>query len=335
MPATSAYRKDLTKEARRGKGRLGRGKMGRAQKSRANKKNMRKTTKKGAYKKGAKKMMAIRRAPLVETFKYQSAPATNESQYMSITSAYNNILNRAFVAAFTQSLDIPNDGLSTNSNEGPTCRGRDVFSKLTSMKLRFDFPEDEFMIRDNYTPPTLYHGWIKKTMYKTGMASQEAPAVITEQHFITKIDEALEGQFNEANDKLDFADKVPTQYVILGKQQIKPNRNKSISLAQTVVVGDVDSGGPAAGDPFTSASGVFGSLPPVFKKVTWHTNRKLQLQHSTQWSSGDNRFYPSNTWIPFVMVFNPSFVKQIPDGEQTSRGQIHVGYNSVHYYTDS
>lgn len=330
-------RRDFTKEARKGKGRLGRGKMGRWQKGRAkaNPKNMKKTGKKGAYKKGAKKQMAIRRAPIVETFKYQSAPVTNESQYLATDSAYNNVLNRAYISAFTQSLDIPNDGLSTNSNEGPTCRGRDVFSKLTSMKLRFDFPEDEFMIRDNYTPPTLIHGWVKKTMFKTGSASQPAPATITETHFITMIDEALEGRFDEANDKLDFADRVPTQYVILGKQKIRPNRNKAIGLVNPIAVGDRVTGGPTSGDPFSSATGIRQTLPPVFKKITWHTNRKIALQHSTEWSVGDNRFYPANTYIPFVIVFNPSYAKQIVDTESTNRGQIHVGYNSVHYYTDS
>ena len=122
-----------------------------AGKKKANPKNMKKTTAKGAYKKSRKAQMSIRRAPIVETLKYQSAPATNEVQALSRTSAYNMILNRAFISAFTQSLDVPNDGLSTTGTFGPTCRGRDVFSKLTSMKLRFSFPENEFAIRMSYT----------------------------------------------------------------------------------------------------------------------------------------------------------------------------------------
>ena len=203
-------------EARRGAGRLAHSRTVRAFKSRPinirrklptrGKRNMKKTTKLGAYKPARKRQMAIRRAPLVETYKYQSAPSTNEVQALSRTTAYNMLLNRAFIAAFTQSLDVPNDGLSTAPTFGPTCRGRDIFSKLTSMKLRFDFPENEFAIRQNYTAPQLIHGWIKKTMFQTSDTTP-TPAQVQESHFSNMINHLLTQQFNEANDKLDFRDR--------------------------------------------------------------------------------------------------------------------------------
>ena len=87
----------------------------------ANPKNMKKTSRIGAYAKGRKKQMAIRRAPLVETYKYQSAPGTNSNFRLSRVSAYNQVLNQAFVAGYTQKLDIPNDGLSTTAAFGPSC----------------------------------------------------------------------------------------------------------------------------------------------------------------------------------------------------------------------
>lgn len=326
-------------EAKRGSGRLGRGRAGgwaksrpkRAGTKRANPRNMKKTTQRGAYKPARKKQMAIRRAPLVETYKYQSAPATNEVQALSRTTAYNMILNRAFIAAFTQSLDVPSDGLSTTSAFGPTCRGRDIFSKLTSMKLRFDFPENEYAIRSNYTPPQLIHGWIKKTMFKTSDTTP-TPAQVDESHFTNMINQLLTQQFNEANDKLDFRDRRPSEFIILGKQSIKPNLNKSINHAyfnRNVVMaepGDSD-------DPMHE--GVYQSTPPVFRKLTWKLNRKIGLQESTSWASPTTKFYPSDCWIPFVIVFNPSYAKQVQDTGGTNKGQIHVSYNSVHYYTDS
>ena len=144
---------------------------------RRNPRNMAKTSKKGAYKPSRKKQMAIRRAPLVETFKYQSAPETNESIRLSRTIAYNNIMNRAFVCGYRQSLDVPFDGLSTDATpglgvhvgdlRGPTCRGRDVYSKLTALKMRFEFPENIHSIRTAYQPPIVYWGWIKKTAFRT------------------------------------------------------------------------------------------------------------------------------------------------------------------------
>jgi len=298
----------------------------------ANPKNMAKTSRKGAYRKKHKNQMVIRRAPIVETLKYQSAPATNEVLPLSRTTAYNMVLNRAFCAAFTQSLDVPSDGLSSAAAFGPTCRGRDVFSKLTSMKLRFDFPENEFAIRANYTPPVLIHGWIKKTMFKTS-DTVPTPAQVQESHFSELINDSLTQQFNEANDRLDFRDRRASEYIIVGKQNIKPNLNKSINhnyFNRNVAMAEpVDATAPMP-------EGVYQSTPPVFKTITWKLNRKIGLQESTTWASGGvSRFYPSDCWIPFVVVFNPSYAKQIADSSSDNRGQIHVSYNSVHYYTDS
>lgn len=328
-------------EARRGSGRLAHSRLSRAFKSRPinirrqlptrGRRNMKKTTVKGAYKKARKRQMAIRRAPLVETFKYQSAPSTNEVQALSRTTAYNMILNRAFIAAFTQSLDIPDDGLSTIAGKGPTCRGRDIFSKLTSMKLRFSFPENQYAIRGAYTPPQLIHGWIKKTMFKTSDTTP-TPAQVQESHFTNEINHILTQQFNEANDRLDFRDRRRSEYIILGKQTIKPNHNKSINSAyynRNVVM--AEPGGPTEPMP----EGVYQSSPPVFKTLTWKLNRKIGLQESTSWASPTTKYYPSDCWIPFVIVFNPSYAKQVSDAGGNNAGQIHVAYNSVHYYTDS
>lgn len=298
----------------------------------ANRKNMVKTSRRGAYKPARKKQMVIRRNPIVETYKYQSAPAVNSSTPLSRLTAYNMILNQAFVCAYTQKLDIPNDGLSTVVNLGPSCRGRDIYSKMTATKLRFDFPEDDFQINDNYTPPTVYHGWVKKTMFKTAL-TVPTPGNVVQGDFGNLINNAMTGQFNEANDKLDFRDRRPTEYVILGKRQIKPNLNKSISNrgnATTYI---------ETGNAHTTTEW-HGSLPPVFHTCRWKVNRKIGLQMSNSWLGGtpgtdEARFYPSDCWIPFIIVFNPSFAKQHADGETGTRGQILVSYNSVHYYTDS
>lgn len=295
----------------------------------ANKKNMVKTSRRGAYKPARKKQMVIRRNPIVETFKYQSTPGTNESFRLSRVSAYNQVLNQSFCCAFNQSLDIPNDGLSTTylatETFGPTCRGRDIYSKMTATKLRFDFPEDEWSIKDNYTAPTVIHGWIKKNMFKTS-DTDPIPRDVKISDFNDLINHEMENQFDEANDKLDFRDARPTQYVILGRKSIRPNRNKSIAMPPIVL--DVD------------ADKAVGALPPVFHTCKWNVNRKIGLQETKSWYSefadgaSPPRFYPADCWIPFIVVFNPSFAKQIEDATNQN-GQILVSYNSVHYYTDS
>lgn len=292
---------------------------------RQNPKNMAKTTRRGAYAKRRKRQMAIRRAPLVETFKYQSAPNTNSVIYLSHTQAFNLILNQAFCCAYTQGLDTPNDGVSTSVNVGPTCRGRDVFSKLTAMKLRFDFPENDNMIRTNYTPPQVIHGWVKKTMFKTS-DTDPIPINVTEQTFIDQIKAVMENQFDDANDKLDFVDRRNTEYVILGRKNIKPNRNKMIEPSPQIV---------SSQDP--AVDHYRGALPPVFHTIRWNVNRKIGLQMSMKWvdagGGGPPRFYPADCWLPFCVVFNPSFAKQ--NGSAGDPGKISVSYNSVHYYTDS
>jgi hypothetical protein len=298
-------------------------------KGRANKKNMVKTSRRGAYKPARKKQMVIRRNPIVETFKYQSTPGTNESFRLDRTSAYNQVLNQSFCTAYNQSLDIPNDGLSTvySAQEvfGPTCRGRDIYSKMTATKLRFDFPEDEWSIKDNYTAPTVIHGWIKKNMFKTS-DTDPIPRDVKIGDFNDLINHEMENQFDEANDKLDFRDARPTQYVILGRKQIRPNRNRSIAMPPIVL--DVD------------ADKAVGALPPVFHTCKWNVNRKIALQETKSWytefadGASPSRFYPADCWIPFIVIFNPSFAKQIEDATNQN-GQILVSYNSVHYYTDS
>lgn len=291
----------------------------------ANSKNMAKTSRRGAYAKSKKRMMTIRRAPIVETFKYQSAPNTNSLIHLSGTNAYNQILNQAFCCAYTQGLDTPNDGLSTSVNSGPTCRGRDVFSKLTAMKLRFDFPENDVMIRTNYTPPQVIHGWVKKTMFKTSDTTP-IPIDVTEQTFIDQIKAVMENQFDDANDKLDFVDRRNTEYIILGRKNIKPDRRKMIEPPPQVV---------SSQDP--AVDHYRGALPPVFYTIKWNVNRKIGLQMSMKWvdaaGQGPPRFYPADCWLPFCVVYNPSFAKQ--NQASGDAGKISVSYNSVHYYTDS
>lgn len=321
----------------------------------ANSKNLKKTTRRGAYKPARKKQMAIRRAPLVETLKYQAYPEANHTQALSRTVAYNNVMNDAFIAGYRQELDIPNDGVSTAAGQGPTCKGRDVYVKLSAMKLKFTFPQNIFSIRTAYAPPEVIHGWIKKTMFKTSLTTPQ-PEAVNREHFVDVINQALTAQFNENNDKLDFADRRPTEYVILGRKKIYPNRNKSINQFQqgltnhAIIAADQDFPNPgdntsvlpvaASGSTNPGSMSVLASLPPVYHTVRWPVNRKIGLQRSTAWEPATpvvNRFYPADSWIPFCIVFNPSYAQQVndTDEEHGTRGQIVVANNSVIYYTDS
>ena len=110
------------------------------------------------------------------------------------------------------------------------------------------------------------HGWVKKTMFKTSDTTP-TPLTVNIGHFNDLINHTLENQFDEANDKLDFRDRRPTEYVILGKKKIQPNRNKSITMPPIVLDADADA--------------AVGGLPPVFHTCKWNVNRKIGLQGST------------------------------------------------------
>lgn len=331
----------------------------RARRKAANPKNMKKTTKLGAYSKKHKKQMSIRRGPLVETFKYQSSPNSNESLRLSRTTAYNNIMNRAFIAGYRQSLDVPFDGLSTDATpglgvhvgdlRGPTCRGRDVYSKLTALKMRFEFPENIHSIRTAYQPPIVYWGWIKKTAFRTS-AMTPAPSAVTEDFFKDLIDHELQAQFNEANDRLDFTDYRTSQYKIIGKRKIFPKLKESLNkmtfqtnIANVALPQSDTDHAPLPGGVRADGSepmSYLGSYPPVYHTCKWDVNRKIGLQRTTAWDGGgtNEQFYPADCYIPFCFVFNPSFASQIdstPITGATDHGQIQVSFNSVHYYTDS
>lgn len=217
--------------------------------------------------------------------------------------------------------------------------------------MRFEFPENIHAIRTAYQPPIVYWGWIKNTAFRTTRMTP-APLAVNEEFFQNMIDDQLLAQFNEANDRLDFRDRRPTQYKIIGKRTIRPNRNKSISntgwlkgAASVALPTSAESVLPLPGGgaetPAESLS-VLTTLPPVFHTCKWPVNRKIGLQRTTSWTgtSTPERFYPSDCWVPFCFVFNPSYANQInsasvTDPNESDHGQIQVSFNSVHYYTDS
>ena len=68
-------------------------------------------------------------------------------------------------------------------------------------------------------------------MFKTSLTT---PSVgnVTQADYINIINHALTAQFNEEHDRLDFRDRRPTEYVILGRRKIRPKRSSSISQFQ-------------------------------------------------------------------------------------------------------
>ena len=289
-----------------------------------NPKNMAKTSQRGAYAKNKKRQMVIRRAPIVETYKYQTitddTPSVVQEQPLDLADPFNMFPVDAFLAGFKQSLDIPRDGLSTSVNTGPTCKGRDIFSKIIGMKLKFEFPENDAMIRSNYTAPIVYHGWVKKTLFQEGNN-------ITRPIIMAKITQVLEKHFNDRASKLEYMDKQPSEFIILGKRKIRPNNNLAIAPPPKYHTNDTG-----------TVDHYRGALPPVFYKVKWNVNRKVGLKQSNSWLTGsggtdESRFIPGDCWLPFCICYNSDFAKQSLVGDNA--GQIKVSFNSVHYYSDS
>lgn len=288
----------------------------------ANPKNMRKTTQRGAYAKSKKRQMVIRRAPIVETYKYQTCtddvPSVVQHQFLDIADPFNVVPVDSFLAGFKQSLDIPRDGVSTSANVGPTCKGRDIFSKLIGMKLKFEFPENDSLIRSNYVAPIVYHGWIKKTLFQTTNPTRDI--------IIAQVAQVLEKHFNDKASKLEYMDKQPSEFIILGKRKIRPNLNTAIAPKPTYHTND-----DGTVDHYR------GALPPVFHKMKWYVNRKIGLKQTNSWLTGggedESRFVPGDSWLPFCIVYNSDHEKQTLVGGNA--GQIKVEFNSVHYYSDS
>lgn len=307
-------------------------------------KYMKKTTKKGAYRKPVKKVMQKRRAPFVETKNrtheelglitadvdpqptaanlknwITNPMPTGADVLVDNDDAYTHFVMQSFLS------------MSRGFNENEMI-GNSVYGRYLNAKFQFTFPRDT----QGWTVPVdleLIHGWVTVPIGNTSVTrvgTGAAPINIdtwTRSNTSSYISEKVKEFFNERRDKLQWIPKQITGLNILKRQKIRPNLNKSLSV-QITPVGD-------------NGTTMVGSLPDVYKNLSWKINRKIHYVTGTspaavqQGSPADAQqfCYPNHSWLPFVVLFNPNFAEIAGAGGDNTK--ISVRHNNIFYYSDS
>lgn len=259
----------------------------------------------------------------------------------SVTKALQPILETKKYLGFTAGA-IPGPTVSYLSNTGPTVvlvpgaftfmqpednipsggvEGSDIFSRFVSEKLKITYPTNNMSAEDvQVMPVEVIWGWCKPLNYTSlttplrGTVSRQA---ITD-HVMHQVAE----EFNEKLDVMKFNDKQRRNYNIIGRKKMMPNNNTNI--IQNTWVPDLPSGFQQKGGPQS-----------VFKTCSWPMNKKVELTASNDTTgSADPFLYPNQAYIPFIVIFNPSYAAYDAnaDGNVT---QIELIRNSCHWFNDA
>lgn len=258
-----------------------------------------------------KKAMVVSRAPIVETKKNQSGQS---SFHLSTTTAGQFVALRSFL---DMSQGLQQDDMT----------GKSIFSKYVKMKLKFQFPRDEYAIRKNFRIQ-LIHGWMTApfALAPTPVGHPYAPArdSVTPAELEQIVAARLGSDFNATGDDMAFRDKQKKIYKIEGKQWLKPDRNSAIGFTQQF------------GRYAAETDHLIGGLPDIMRTLSWSPMRKVKYQHSTPQGSADF-YYPNEAWIPFVCIFCPEYMNTAPVGQDEDPEDYKVKciVNDCHWFTDS
>ncbi len=288
-----------------------------------------KKTAKGAYKKGAKKQMAIRRKPFVEgksRSNYEisvvigvtgAIPTVDEvtnpitSHVLSTTTAVTNIFQWSYLNSF-QSL----------AEQGQI--GNAVYGRYLKCKLEFTLPSGAHTIQ-HPCDVWLVHGWVTAPLNPTDKTTPDR-GDMTRTDVITHIRNHCNEHFDDKSDKLKFTEKKETNVKILGYRKIRPNNNESLGINNAVYH-------PTNSAGFITA----GSKSPINMTCNWTVNRKIHYENGTDQATSTpggvalQFMYPAYQWLPFVLVYNPSFA----DFTAGADYQIQCRSNNQFWYSDS
>lgn len=281
--------------------------------------NRRKTSRPKTTKYSGAKSFAKKRAPMVECKKLTFGVGVGKVSY---TSPVSWIPNRSYVE------------YQRGFKNGDVL-GSDIFSKYYSMKVKFDFPRDNFSIPEQYRM-YLIHGWMTAPF---GLPVVPASPYQLERDTVTfsqleqKMIQLIQHEWNDGQDEMEFRTKEKKLYKILGKQLITPNRNRSIGLKQTASV---------LVEGSTADEMISGGPPSVMKQLHWKPMKKVRLTETAGLTSGGSGgfLYPNQSWIPFAFVYAPDHLnlKHPNDDPLTPpvpEAMVTMSYNDCHWYTDS
>lgn len=255
----------------------------------------------------SKQSMVQARQPIVETKKNQSGQSTFN---LSTTSAGQFVALRSYI-------DM-SQGISQDSMIGTS-----VFTKYISMKLKFQFPRDEYSIRKNYRIQ-LVHGWMTApfALADTPVGAPYSPArgSVSPTELEQIVAARLGPDFNATGDDMAFREKRKRIFKVEGKQWIRPNRNAAIGFPQLF------------GRYAAETDHLLGGIPDVMKQLNWKPMRKTKYQLSTSTDgSFTDYYYPNENWVPFVCIFCPEYQNV---AGTTDLYKVKCIVNDCHWFTD-
>lgn len=299
-------------------------------------KPMMRTTRKGAYKPKRKQAMANRRAPFVETKSLDTLEQITRMGIAadeSVQGIRNTLLPLELQNASAFNL-LPIFPYYKNQHglDSGEILGSSIYSKYLKCKLEFELPSADNLIR-HAAEVYLIHGWITQpigaTAHTTPSDKNMTPSV-----FMNHIDDQIQEYFNSRLDKLQVIPRRTSNLKIEGYRKLKVKKSANLG----VNTGQFESG---------LDDKLYGANPLINMTCSWNCKKKLHLTHGT--NVVHNGFttefrYPNHSWIPFVLVYSPTF--QSFTDNATGPGlnpiyppgvepKIKVRYNTIHYYSDS
>ena len=330
-------------------------------------KYMKKTSKRGAYKNNIKNQMVTRRAPIVETKQRVHSDIATLNGYPAGAENLVNPLNWRTLVVDDAFTNVPLRSWQRISHgfEDYNCIGNNIFSKYLNVKFQLRFPRGEDLTLPsadpNDPPGTTYKvpnimiqaptkvylvcGWITESM-NYPLDNQPSPSLpaqssATQEAIDAYITQQLKPFFDDDEDKLQFRPKQTTNIKIERYVNLTPKLKDAIATQASpkhpTFIPD------APGSP-TYTQPAIGSIPDVMKSWNQTTNRKIPLTQGTNttFPTDSQNLYPNNSWIPFVVIYNPNYEEQAAAAEvDPATGNfktvqmMEYRWNDVHYFTDS
>ncbi|AXQ66399.1 MAG: putative capsid protein [Cressdnaviricota sp.] len=303
-----------------------------------------KTTKKGAYKPARKKAFQARRNPFIENKTREAKefsasldpmrdktatsgplavptafPDPTDFRYMPVDDAQTIILPSPFYSM--------NRGLTENEMIGSA-----IYGKYLKTKIQLLAPEGANMI--DY-PSNLYviHGWVTAPLQATGLTVPSVTGT-TYVDVFTHVYNYIKEYYSVRKDTLEFPEKRVQHIQFLGSRKVLTDKNANIPVQ-------------GVSDVATSR----GALAPINISCKWDINRKIHYSQGTSVAANGNPSnypqavfnYPNNSWLPFVVLFNPQFASTPgydatapdPTSGVSNNDLWRIAHNSKMWYSDS
>lgn len=206
----------------------------------------------------------------------------------------------------------------TNAPNGSFVDGNDVFSRFLRMKIKVTYPNNANAPDSKQVQPVeLIHGWCKPTNW-THLTTPPLDTASRED-ITTHVLNQVAYEFNEADDNMKFPDKMRRNYNIISRRKLIPNNNGDV-FQNTWDVGTVtQQGGPT----------------PIMRHCDWSMKKKVELIESSDSRGAHDPFmYPNQAYIPFVLLYNPSYTAYALN-EGSAITQIQIQHNACHWFNDA